>query len=320
MEIYQHTIDNKITIAGIGLHSGRRITMVLHPAAAHSGIQFVRTDIGNHARITASYDQVSDTRLATTLTENGASVSTVEHLLAALTTWGVDNVTIEIDGPEVPIMDGSADPFLRVFEKKTRRRRQNAVRRLLEVKKTVTWQHEDRLLQIKPYDGFRVTCEIDFPHRVIRRQKITVKVNSRVFAREIAAARTFGFLEDIEQLRQNGLALGGSLENAVVLSRFGVINEEGLRFTDEFVRHKVLDLVGDLALFGYPLRGHVIARKTGHGHHVEFMRHLIQETQCWQLTRADRQEDRRGHRSLQPLSAPIPCMVSSGAMAGKAAM
>jgi UDP-3-O-[3-hydroxymyristoyl] N-acetylglucosamine deacetylase len=282
MKRYQHTLKKSVRIAGVGLHSGEKVTLQIKPAYENAGISFVRkSETGKNVKIPAFMGNVSDTRLATTLSFNDTSVSTVEHLLAALTGLEIDNAIIEIDGCEVPILDGSAALFVQMLHK-AGKIRQKAPRRIIKIQKKVAWEDGDRSVTVFPYNGFKVTCEIDFPHEVIKSQRYTVKITQGAFIDEIAPARTFGFLEEIEQLRQNGLALGGSLENAVVVSRFGgILNKDGLRFTDEFVRHKALDLLGDLSLLGCPLQGHVVARKAGHCQHFQFMRLLAHASDCW---------------------------------------
>ncbi|MEW6427923.1 MAG: UDP-3-O-acyl-N-acetylglucosamine deacetylase [Thermodesulfobacteriota bacterium] len=307
MEFLQHTLEEPVSIAGIGLHSGRQVVMVLRPAPANSGIRFIRTDLPGRPAITASYANVSDTRLATTLSQNGASVATVEHLLAAVMQSGVDNLTVEIDGPEVPIMDGSAAPFLRLLDKR-RKKAQSACRRAIRILRPVEYRQGDAWVTVSPHDGLKVTCEIDFADQVIRRQKLTVSCSSRSFSRDIAKARTFGFFEDIERLRKNGLALGGSLENAVVVNRFGVMNEGGLRFADEFVRHKILDLIGDLSLLGAPLLGRVVASKSGHGHHLGFMQTLMADSSAWEYVQHGHGHSARERCAVQPLDAVFPCL------------
>jgi UDP-3-O-[3-hydroxymyristoyl] N-acetylglucosamine deacetylase len=261
--------------------------MVIKPAKADSGIRFFRTDL--QQEIPALMDRVVDTTLATTIGVNGASVSTTEHLLAALAGLGIDNALVELNGPEVPIMDGSAAPFVHII-KRIERKRQDVCRKLLKITKEISFQAGDTMIRLLPYDGYKVTCEIDFDHQLIRKQKYTVDVNSKKFIKEIAAARTFGFMDQIEKLRANGLALGGSLANAVVVDRTKVLNAEGLRFSDEFVRHKVLDLIGDLALLGCQIIGHVVASKSGHSHHVGLMKEIVAHPECWEFVTLEKNE------------------------------
>jgi UDP-3-O-[3-hydroxymyristoyl] N-acetylglucosamine deacetylase len=277
---HQHTLSREVSFIGIGLHSGLAVSMVIKPAKPDTGIRFFRTDL--QKEIPALMNRVVDTRLATSIGENDAFVSTTEHLLAALTGLGIDNARIELNGPEVPIMDGSAAPFVHVI-RRIERKRQDVCRKLLKITKEIAFQSDDASIRLLPYDGYKVTCEIDFDHQLIRKQKYSVNVNSKRFIKEIASARTFGFMDQIEKLRANGLALGGSLANAVVVDQARVLNVEGLRFSDEFVRHKVLDLIGDLALLGCQLIGHVVATKSGHGHHLALMKEIVAHPECWEF-------------------------------------
>lgn len=282
MRRFQHTIKHPIRIAGVGLHNGKRVALHLKPAPENSGISFARIDENNGKNVIPAFmANVSDTRLATTISRCDSSVSTVEHLLAALSGMEIDNVRIEIDGGEVPILDGSAELFVEMLHR-AGSKRQKALRRIIKIREKIVLEDGDRSVTVLPCEGFKLSCEIDFPHELISNQHYTVKLTPETFSKDIAPARTFGFLEEIEQLRQNGLALGGSLENAVVVSRFGgVLNKDGLRFADEFVRHKVLDLIGDLALLGCPLQGHVIAKKSGHQQHYRFMQKLASSCEAW---------------------------------------
>lgn len=282
MEIYQHTIERAVSFFGVGLHSGQPVKMVIKPAKANSGFRFLRTDLDRQVTIPAFMDRVVDTRLATTLAEQEIIISTTEHLLAALVGLGIDNALIELDAAELPIMDGSAGPFVHVL-KKMARKPQNALRRLLKITKTIVFQDGDRQVTISPYEGLKLSCEIEFDHNLIRKQTYTFELSADRFVKEIASARTFGFMEEYEKLKENGYARGGSLDNAVVVDRFGVLNEGGLRFADEFVRHKVLDLLGDLALLGCNLLGHVQARKSGHTQHLGLMKAIAAHPECWQF-------------------------------------
>ncbi|HIJ79092.1 MAG: UDP-3-O-acyl-N-acetylglucosamine deacetylase [Desulfobulbaceae bacterium] len=293
MSSFQHTIKKTIRFRGIGLHSGKPVTLTILPAEVNSGIRFVRSDMNQEAPTPAFMDRIIDTRLATTIgTEDDAPISTTEHLLAALVGMGVDNAIVEIDGPEVPIMDGSAGPFVHVL-KKIGRSRQNASRWMLKILKEISYQDGDTYVKILPHNGFKVTCEIDFDHAFIRKQTYSANINPKKFAQELAAARTFGFLDQVEMLRQNGLALGGSLDNAIVIDETGVVNADGLRFADEFARHKALDLIGDLALLGFPLLGHVMARKSGHGHHFALMQQLAAQPDRWDLVTYEKEGENR---------------------------
>jgi UDP-3-O-[3-hydroxymyristoyl] N-acetylglucosamine deacetylase len=280
MEIYQHTISRSVTFNDVGLHTGEPVKVTISPALANHGIRFKRT--GSEDSIPAFMDRVVDTSLAMTIADRGVVVSTTEHLLAALMGLGIDNAMIELDGPELPIMDGSAAPFVETL-KKVSRTKQMACCRLLKITHPISYQEGDKLITVTPYNGLKLTCHIDFDHATVQSQSYSVVVSPKKFSDEIAAARTFGFMEQVEALQANGYALGGSLRNAVVIGPHGVINEEGLRFTDEFARHKVLDLLGDLALLGCRLLGHVEATKSGHGQHLALMQSIVAHPECWQF-------------------------------------
>lgn len=292
MDMYQHTIAKKIRVGGIGLHSGRPVSLTIKPAKANSGIRFVRADLEKKAIIPAVMGRIVDTNLATTIASDEAAVSTTEHLMAALFGLGIDNALIELDGSEVPIMDGSAGPFVHVL-KKVRRRRQKSSRKMIKITREIVCRDGDRVVRILPCKGFKVTCEIDFAHDSIGRQDYTINISAKRFVDEIASARTFGFMDDVERLQENGLALGGSLDNAVVMDEAGVVNKGGLRFSDEFVRHKVLDLVGDLALLGCPVLGHVVASKSGHAQHFGLMREIVAHPECWEFVKFEKQGAKR---------------------------
>lgn len=282
MNLYQHTLKKSIKCQGIGLHSGRQVDLTIKPAEANSGILFKRSDVEESEAVPAFMDRVVDTTLATTIASDEVTISTTEHLLAALTGMGIDNATIELNTPEVPIMDGSAAPFVNLL-KKSGLKQQKAPRRLIKITREISYTEGDKSIRILPYDGFKITADINFDHHLINHQTYSFELTPKRFSKEIAKARTFGFIEDVEKLWANGLALGGSLENAVVVDKYGVMNEEGLRFDDEFVRHKVLDLIGDLTLLGWPLLGHVIATKSGHGQHLGLMREIAANPNAWEF-------------------------------------
>lgn len=282
MNLYQHTLKKAVTCRGIGLHSGRPVDLTISPAETNSGILFKRLDILESEAIPAFMNRVVDTRLATTIGDDEVKISTTEHLLAALTGLGIDNALVELNTSEVPIMDGSAGPFVQLL-KKSGIKEQKSQRRLIKITREISYQDGDKSVRILPYDGFKITAEIDFNHSLINRQTYSFELNPRKFIKEIASARTFGFLEDVEKMRACGLALGGSLENAVVMDKDSVLNKDGLRFADEFVRHKVLDLIGDLTLLGWPLLGHVVASKSGHGQHLGLMQEVAAHPECWEF-------------------------------------
>jgi UDP-3-O-[3-hydroxymyristoyl] N-acetylglucosamine deacetylase len=275
----QRTLRRAISCAGIGLHSGRKVRMTLRPAPAGHGIRFVRTDLDG-AEIPATVSHVAGIQYATVLSRGQASVETVEHLLAALVSQGVDNVVVELSQSEVPIMDGSAAPFIYLIQE-AGLRKLAAPRTLLRVVRPVSVEQGDKSIALYPSDRFKISYTISFDHPLLRQQSRTAEIDETLFAEEIAPARTFGFLKEVETMRQRGLALGGSLDNAVVLGETGALNT--LRFEDEFVRHKILDAVGDLALVGYPLIGHLVVHRGGHGLHTALAERLLADTEAWEL-------------------------------------
>jgi UDP-3-O-[3-hydroxymyristoyl] N-acetylglucosamine deacetylase len=278
---YQRTIKQEINFEGIGLHSGKPVTMKLRPAPADNGIVFVRTDLEG-AEIKAVAANTAATIYATTLRRNGAAVQTVEHLLAALGGLGIGNVYVELDAEEVPILDGSAGPFIRMIAK-AGLHTQKKVQPVLKVTRPLFVRDGGKQLAIWPAESTAISFSIEFKHPLVREQSITYRVSEDNFIREIADARTFGFLRDVEALQANGLAKGGSLANAVVLGDEAILNEEGLRYHDEFVRHKVLDIIGDLALVGMPVIGHVVAHKSGHSLNAQMVERLLQSPTNWVL-------------------------------------
>jgi UDP-3-O-[3-hydroxymyristoyl] N-acetylglucosamine deacetylase len=277
----QNTINDEIAINGQGLHTGCIINMKIKPATADTGVVFIRTDKGD-VRIKASVSSVADTTFATTLSLNGVRVGTVEHLLAAFAGLGVDNVYVEVDGPEVPIMDGSSAHFVSRIMKTGITKQSKAVS-YLKILKPVVVIEGSRQIAVTPYQGTRITYRLFYTHPAFGEQKLGVDISAIKFIDELAPARTFGFLRDVEMLRAKGLAKGGSLENAIVLGDKEVINGNKLRFKDEFVRHKILDAVGDLSLLGLPIYGHVIANKSGHGLHVKLLRKLLLCKDSWEV-------------------------------------
>ena len=275
---YRRTLRQEVGCTGIGLHSGKAVQLTLKPAAAESGICFVRTDIG--VEIPARIEHLAHLDHATTLSCGGASIATVEHLLSALYALGVDDVRIEVSGPEVPILDGSAAPFV-ILIHEAGLRPQAVPRRYLKVRQTIEVARGAKWARLSPAEHFRVSYSIAFDHPLLRHQAISLRLTTATFVESIAPARTFGFLREVEMLRRNGLALGGSLENAVVIGESGVLNK--LRFTNEFVRHKVLDAVGDLALVGFPIVGHFEASRAGHALHAALAQELVARADAWAL-------------------------------------
>ena len=260
----QQTIAKPLSINGIGLHSGVAVSMKLYPAEADYGIKFIRKDLTNNNIIEALWSNVTNTKLSTTISnESGASVSTIEHLMSALSGLHIDNIKIEIDGPEVPIMDGSSIKFVDLIDQ-TSTQSLNKKRKILKVKKNIKVEINDSSVELKPNNQFSIDFEIEFPSKLISKQSCQLQLVNGNYKTDIASARTFGFERDVEMLRSNGLALGGSLENAVVVGESRILNSEGLRFRDEFVRHKILDSIGDLYLAGAPIQGYFLGNKSGH--------------------------------------------------------
>jgi UDP-3-O-[3-hydroxymyristoyl] N-acetylglucosamine deacetylase len=284
--VAQRTIRHPIGCVGIGLHTGAKVSVTLHPATPDSGIRFVRYDRPSSAPLSGRFDQVCDTTMCTTLGEPGGTmIGTVEHLMAALAICEVDNVLVEVGGPELPIMDGSAQPFVFLIEC-AGVVEQDRPRRYIEILKPVDVTAHGRSVRLEPAEGFELVCEIHFDHPLIESQSMHIAFGADRFKKEIARARTFGFAERVEELWSRGLALGGSLKNAVVVSQDEVLNEEGLRFPDEFVRHKVLDSLGDLYLAGAPLIGRFVGRCAGHAMHNKLLRTLFADPSAWRVVDA----------------------------------
>lgn len=277
---FQQTLRRSVTCAGIGLHSGHKVSLSLKAGPPDSGIRFRRADHGGR-EIPAMVENVAGIRYATGLEVDSASVETVEHLLAALISMGVDNVIIELNQREVPIMDGSAAPFVYLVQEAGIRRQAKA-RRFLKVTRPVSLSMGDKQIALYPSDHFKITYSISFDHPLLTHQSREIQLTEKSFVDQIAPARTFGFLKEVERLRRQGLALGGSLDNAIVLSESGVLNRS-LRFEDEFVRHKILDAIGDLALIGYPLIGHLVVNRGGHALHTAFASMVLENVEAWEV-------------------------------------
>jgi UDP-3-O-[3-hydroxymyristoyl] N-acetylglucosamine deacetylase len=272
----QRTLKSLIKASGVGLHTGQKVRMVLRPAPVETGVVFRRVDLASPVDIPARAELVGEARLASTLVKGEAKVYTVEHLMSALSGLGIDNVYVDLDAQEVPIMDGSASPFVLLLQQ-AGIEEQAAPKRFMRVKRTVEVKDGDKWARLDPYEGYKLTFSIDFRHPVIERstQSVTVDFAETSYLKEIARARTFGFMHEVEALRESGLALGGGLDNAVVLDEYRVLNTDGLRFTDEFIRHKMLDAVGDLYLLGRPLLGAFSAHKSGHALNNQLLRAAI---------------------------------------------
>jgi len=280
--LFQTTVANPVHCQGIGLHTGVRCNMTIRPAPVNTGIYFVRTDLPQKMKVESRIANVVDATLATTIGQDGVRVSTVEHLMAALAGLGVDNAEIELDGPEVPIMDGSAEPFNRLLNS-AGVETQGQFKKFIWVKQPVTVTDGDRQATFLPGNDFKISYTIDFKHPLISNQFYLIQITNGNFEREISRARTFGFLREYEILKAKGFARGGSLENAIVVDDERVINEGGLRYSDEFVRHKILDTIGDLWLIGGQVIGHFIGYKSGHTLNHKLIRKLLSHPEWWEV-------------------------------------
>lgn len=284
----QITIRQSVSLSGIGLHSGKRVSLKLLPARANSGIRFVRSDLPGSPEIPANVRHVLSTTLATTIGLGSAKISTVEHLMSALWAMGIDNIICAVDGEEVPILDGSALPFVKLL-RKAGLKRQKCAKRFLVPNRTIEIRDGSKWAILRPSDSFKIHYTIDFPHPAIGKQEFTFDTENN-FATDIAPCRTFGFLKDVERMQAMGLALGGSLENAVVLDDIQAINPEGLRFPNEFVRHKILDAIGDFSLIGYPLLASIELHRAGHDLQTRLIRELLENTNAFRIE-ADQAEE-----------------------------
>lgn len=281
LPVNQTSLERTIEISGVGLHTGAEVNLRLRPAPENTGYVFVRTDLDDF-EIPASVEYISHCSYATTLMRQGVVLSTCEHLLSALRGSGVDNCFIDLDNIEIPILDGSSEQWINIIAK-AGVKELSEPRRTLKVLRRVEFDEDGRKMSIEPSDRFEIECVIDFPHPFIKRQRFHYVEHNGSFGREIAAARTFGFVHEIEMLRKANLALGGSLDNAIVLTRDGMLNETPLRFADEFVRHKILDIIGDVALVGMPVQGRITAEKSGHAVHAALMSKLLKAEDAWDI-------------------------------------
>ena len=306
----QRTIRNSIRATGVGLHTGRRVLMIVRPGLPDTGIVFQRTDLHGSPDIPARAVNVGETNLGTTLICGEAKVSTVEHLLSAFAGLGIDNARIELNAPEVPIMDGSAGPFVFLLQS-AGIEEQPVPKRFTRVKRTVRVEEGDKWAQFDPYEGFKVNFEIEFDHPIFKRrmQRATMDFSTTAFLKEISRARTFGFMRDLEMLRSHNLALGGTLENAIVLDDSKVLNEGGLRYEDEFVKHKILDAIGDLYLLGHSLIGEFSGHKSGHGLNNRLLRALQADTAAWEEVVFER-PDQAPISYVQALTIPATALAS----------
>lgn len=287
--IKQRTLKNAVSATGVGLHSGQKVKLTLRPAAPDTGIVFRRSDLPNAPAIKAEPQAVCDTRLSTTIESGEARVATIEHLMSALAGLGIDNLSIDLSASEVPIMDGSAGPFIFLLQS-AGIVEQAAAKKYIRVRKSVVVEEHDKWVRFDPHHGFKIDFKIDFPHPAFNStpSSVTVDFARTSYVKEVARARTFGFMQDVEALRSQGLALGGSLENAIVMDGYRVLNNDGLRYDDELVKHKVLDAVGDLYLLGHPLIGAFSGYRSGHALNNRLVRALMADKDAWEFEIFDR--------------------------------
>jgi UDP-3-O-[3-hydroxymyristoyl] N-acetylglucosamine deacetylase len=278
----QRTVGDEVDCTGIGLHTGEKVKMTIKPAPCDSGVRFIRTDLDNHPMVEARFGNVLDTTLATTIGSNGFRVATVEHLLAAFFGLGIDNAVVELHGPEIPIMDGSAAPFVFLL-KSAGIREQKDPKRFIIIKKSLKVEDGNRSVCLYPSKQLKISYVIDFEHPLLKNQSFEMNFSGGDFVREISRARTFGFLKDVQTLQDNGYAKGGSLDNAVVIDDFRILNDDGLRFKDEFVRHKILDFIGDLSIVGAPIIGHFVVHKSGHSLNQYMLKKLMASEKHWEI-------------------------------------
>jgi len=287
--IRQRTLKNAIRATGVGLHTGEKIYLTLRPAPANTGIVFCRVDLDPPVQIRASLENVGETRLSTTLVKEGARISTVEHLLSAMAGLGIDNAYVDLSAPEVPIMDGSAGPFVFLIQS-AGIEEQKASKRFIRIKRAVEVRDGDKTARVDPFDGFKVGFTIEFDHPVFKSntRHSEIDFSATSFVKEVSRARTFGFIAEIEQLHERELALGGSIDNAVVLDDYRVLNEDGLRYRDEFVKHKILDVIGDLYLLGSGMIGAFSGYKSGHELNNKLLRTLMDDVTAWERVTFDK--------------------------------
>lgn len=292
--IKQRTLAKSVQATGVGLHSGNKVTITLRPAPANTGVLFNRVDLEPAVTIPASAELVRETTLCTCLIDdNGEKVSTVEHFMAAIAAFGIDNLIVDVDAPELPIMDGSASPFVYLLQT-AGVEEQNAAKKFIRIKQPIRVEADDKWAELLPSnEGFTADFAIDFDHPAMkgRNQQLSMQINAGQFVKELSRARTFGFMRDIEFLQSRNLCLGGGLDNAIVLDEYRILNEDGLRYDDEFVKHKLLDAVGDLYLAGYPILGHLRAFKSGHALNNALVREMMANQEAWELVTFEEQAD-----------------------------
>jgi UDP-3-O-[3-hydroxymyristoyl] N-acetylglucosamine deacetylase len=290
--IKQRTLKNSIRATGVGLHTGAKVYLTLHPAEPNTGIRFRRVDLDQPVTIQASPSNVGETVLSTTLVAGTVKISTIEHLLSAFAGLGIDNALIDVSAAEVPIMDGSAGPFVFLLQS-AGIQEQEVPKQYIRIKKSVRVEEGDKWAAFEPFDGFKVTFTIDFEHPAFAEhlRTATMDFSSTTFVKEVSRARTFGFMKDIDMLRRNNLALGGSLDNAIVVDDAKILNEDGLRYADEFVKHKILDAIGDLYLLGHSLIGAFTGYKSGHGLNNQLLRTLLEDRDAWEMVTFENESD-----------------------------
>ncbi|MBI4938954.1 MAG: UDP-3-O-acyl-N-acetylglucosamine deacetylase [Nitrosomonadales bacterium] len=298
--VKQRTLKNPVQATGVGLHTGERVDLALRPAPANSGIVFRRVDLNPAVEIRAEAHAVHDTRLSTCMEANGVRVATVEHLMSAFAGLGVDNAYVDLNSAEVPIMDGSAGTFIFLLQS-AGIAEQSAAKKFIRIKKTVEVRDGDRWVRFEPFNGYKLNFTIAFAHPVFStsKQDVTVDLGEHSYIKEVSRARTFGFMQDVEAMRAQGLALGGNLDNAIVMDEYRVINPDGLRFEDEFVKHKVLDAIGDLYLLGHPLIGAFSGHKSGHALNNALLRALLADEQAWEFVTFGKAEEAPAFLRLQ---------------------
>jgi len=302
--IKQRTLKNEIRATGVGLHTGKKVYITLRPAPVDAGIVFRRVDLSPAVEISAKADNVKETTLSTTLVQDGVKVSTIEHLMSALAGLGIDNAIVELSAGEVPIMDGSAGPFIFLLQS-AGIQEQNAAKKFIRIKKELTVNDGDKEATFLPSEGFKISFTIDFDHPVFKGKKLdtVVDFSTTSYVKEVSRARTFGFMHEIEYMRSKGLAKGGSVDNAIVVDKYRILNEDGLRYEDEFVKHKVLDAIGDLYTVGYSLLGEYRAYKSGHGLNNKALRELLKRPECWEIVTFEEEQQASPISYAQPLIA-----------------
>ncbi len=298
--VKQRTLKKTVTATGVGLHTGERVNLGLRPAPANSGIIFRRTDLDPPAEIRAEAHAVQDTRLSTCMEANGVRIATVEHLMSAFAGLGIDNAYVDLDSAEVPIMDGSAGTFIFLLQS-AGVVEQSAAKKFIRIKKPVEVREGDKWVRFDPFNGYKLNFTINFAHPVFSatRQNVTIDLGEHSYIREVSRARTFGFMQDVEYMRSQGLALGGNLDNAIVMDEYRVINPDGLRYEDEFVKHKVLDAIGDLYLLGHPLIGAFSGCKSGHALNNALLRAMLADDEAWEFVTFGKTEEAPAFLRLQ---------------------